>query len=53
VVGPGIAKNSRPARTTIIRFPCWWAAPCWHGRLRNQSGSGQPRRNASAAFSQV
>src|SRR5437773_9260730 len=23
VVGPGMARNSRPARTTIVVFPCW------------------------------
>src|ERR1700682_1966653 len=25
VVGPGIARNSRPARTTIFLVPCWFA----------------------------
>src|SRR3954447_12323764 len=26
VVGPGMARNSRPARTVIVGFPCWAAS---------------------------
>src|SRR6202171_3816049 len=44
VVGPGIARNSRPARTTIVILPCCCDGPCWHGRVRNQSASGRKRR---------
>src|ERR1700730_11978275 len=32
VVGPGMARNSRPARTTIVIFPSWYDGTCWHGR---------------------
>src|SRR5664279_1074255 len=44
VVGPGIARNSRPARTTIVALPCCYGGPCWHGRAGNQSASGRMRR---------
>src|ERR1700680_3525595 len=32
VVGPGIARNSRPARTVIVGFPCSCDRPCCRGR---------------------
>src|SRR5437763_15146047 len=30
VVGPGMARNSRPARTVIVGLPWLDALPCWH-----------------------
>ena len=36
VVGPGMARNSRPARTVIVGLPCLDIRPCWHGAAQFQ-----------------
>src|SRR5271170_1106104 len=50
VVGPGIARNSRPARTTMSVRPLLpMARPCWHAAARRQSrlDRGTPARRRS------
>src|SRR5436190_8393546 len=36
LVGPGMARNSRPARTVIVALPCLDALPCWHDGAKFQ-----------------
>src|SRR4051794_29289693 len=64
LVGPGIARNSRPARTTIAGFPCWRDGTCravaadtasaafYADRSKEESGyllvSRQPAASASS-----
>src|SRR5579863_296802 len=54
VVGPGIARNSRPARTTMVAVPCWWTAMlAWPGakskRIGGMRGIGRGRLSSGLA----
>src|SRR5262245_33833462 len=41
VVGPGMARNCRPARTVIVNFPAWMWRPCWHAAAQFQRAPGR------------